>query len=454
MQNKQWQSLFTRYGFQMTSTEKGFLVFRMNEENHQFLRNVLEQLDVDFYMNEKELIIDSAPVTEEKFVEELKKLTNGRTEMLYYVKDLPLSKVDIYIKGIVTQLNRLECLTAMSCDGHGKRAARIGFQNAKFRNQAQVLFDFIQLPYRSNEQGIFIRNSRELLPQFAETLSLITLEEAKQMYKESTSVLSKEVFNEQLETLLNIPGASGDEGQIRKHVMNEITPYVDNLTTDTAGNVLAIKRFGNGPTILLNAHLDTVEEISPAREILKENNIWKSSEGILGADDRAGINVILAIAKSLTEKDFNGTIKYIFTVEEEIGLVGAYEVNEAFLWDINMAFVIDRRGNGDIVTSNYLGQQFCNQRFGNVTERIAKEAGMPHWKVTTGGSSDTVVWANNEIQSINLSAGYKSEHTENEQLDVEANYGTYELVLELLASSRRLAHAAKWVRIERNMVGS
>ena len=326
MQNKQWHSLFTRYGFQMTLTVKGFLVFRMNEANHQFLRSVLEQLDVDFHMNEKELIIDSAAVTEERFVEELKKLTNSRTEMLYNVKDLPLSKVDIYIKGIVTQLNRLACSTVMSCDGHGKRTARISFQNAKFRNQAQVLFDFIQLPCRSDDQGISIRKSRELLPQFAEKLSTITLEEAKQMYKESTSVLSKEVFNVQLETLLNIPGASGNEGRIRKHVMNEITPYVDNLTIDAAGNVLAIKRFGNGPTILLNAHLDTVEEISPTREILKENHIWKSSEGILGADDRAGINVILAIAKSLTEKDFNGTVKYIFTVEEEIGLVGAREV--------------------------------------------------------------------------------------------------------------------------------
>ena len=65
---------------------KGILPNRMNEANDQFLRKVLEQLDVDFYMNEKELIINSAPVTEEKFVEELKKLTDGRTEMLYHVK--------------------------------------------------------------------------------------------------------------------------------------------------------------------------------------------------------------------------------------------------------------------------------------------------------------------------------------------------------------------------------
>ena len=64
---------------------------------------------------------------------------------------------------------------------------------------------------------------------------------------------------------------------------------------------------------------------------------------------------------------------------------------------MNMAFVIDRRGNGDIVTSK-LGQPFCNQRFGKV-ERIAKQAGMPHWKTTTGGSSDTVVWAHKKFKA-------------------------------------------------------
>ena len=101
--------------------------------------------------------------------------------------------------------------------------------------------------------------------------------------------------------------------------MNEITPYVDKLTTDNEGNVLAIKRLGNGPNYLIECSFRYCRRNFTRREILKENNIWKSSEGILGADDRAGINVILAIAKSLTEKEFNGTIKYIFTVEEEIG---------------------------------------------------------------------------------------------------------------------------------------
>lgn len=443
MQNKQWQSLFTRYGFQMTSKGEELDVTALNEENIQFLKNLLEQLNVEFFIYDSKLIIKTESVSEENFVKALKSLTNSKTEMLYYVKELPLSTLDTYIAGIVTQLNRLECMTIISCDGHDKQSASIGFQNRQSEKKALALFDSIQLSYRKVRREIKLQVNRKLLPEFAERLSTITIEEAALIMKESNQSMSKEAFNKQLESLLNNPGVSGGEGQIRKHVIEEILPYVDRLTVDATGNILAFKKFGEGPTILLNAHLDTVEEIIPTREIIKENNIWSSTEGILGADDRAGINVILATAKTLTASDFKGTIKYIFTVEEEIGLVGAKEVSETFLWDVDMAFVIDRRGTSDIVTSKAGYIPFCSERFGREIERIAQRAGLSHWKTTAGGSSDTAVWASHGIQSVNLSAGYQFEHTDMEQLDVEANYGVYELLLELLSNSRRLMNVAR-----------
>lgn len=455
MQNTQWQSLFTRYGFQMTSTERGFDLITLNEENSQFLRFFLQQLGVDFYMNYNELFINSIPVTEEIFVSKLEEMTDGRTEMLYHVSNLPFATLDTYIAGMVTQLNRLGCMTAISCDGHDKRTASIGFQTAEGRKKAHVLFEYVQLPYRPHNRQTRLHINRKDLPTFAEKLSGITFEKAAEIFEESNTILSMKEFGLQLETLLSIPGTSGNEGQIRKHVIEEIKPYVDKITTDHYGNILATKTLGDGPTVLLNAHLDTVEEISHTRKILKQENIWRSSEGILGADDRAGINVILATAKSLTEKNFQGTVKYIFTVEEEIGLVGAYEINETFLWDVDMAFVIDRRGNGDIVTSKGGISRFCTERFGQKIEQIARHSGMSYWKTTTGGSSDAAIWASHGIQSVNLSAGYNFEHTDHEQLDVKANYGTYELVLELLENSQRLTESATRVkRLSKNIDSS
>ncbi|WP_143521129.1 M28 family peptidase, partial [Pseudomonas sp. 2995-1] len=76
---------------------------------------------------------------------------------------------------------------------------------------------------------------------------------------------------------------------------------------DHAGNILAQKTYrnGSGPTILLNAHMDTVEAFVDGREIIKDGNLWSSSDGILGADDRAGVAVVLEMAKRLESSTFN-----------------------------------------------------------------------------------------------------------------------------------------------------
>ena len=184
MQNTQWQSLSTRYGFQMTSTEKGFLDSTINEVNRQFLRNVLQELDVDFYMNQKELIIDSAPVYRRKIrrrIEEVNEWENRNA--------LPCERLTICHSGLIYQGNGyttkpIRVMTEMSCDGHGKRSARVGFQNAKCRNKPKSYLTTFNYHIDPHSSKNFIRNNRKQLTQFAEKLSTITLEEARQMYKE------------------------------------------------------------------------------------------------------------------------------------------------------------------------------------------------------------------------------------------------------------------------------
>lgn len=91
--------------------------------------------------------------------------------------------------------------------------------------------------------------------------------------------------------------------------MNSLQPFVDYMAVDRYGNILAEKTFGsgNGPTILLNAHLDTVEPFSEGRVILKYP-IWSSNEGILSADDRAGVAILLEIASRIPSTRFNGKV--------------------------------------------------------------------------------------------------------------------------------------------------
>lgn len=63
-----------------------------------------------------------------------------------------------------------------------------------------------------------------------------------------------------LEKLSNACAVSGDEGAVRKLVLEEIKRHADEISTDALGNVLAIKR-GTGrnrPRVMLAAHMDEV----------------------------------------------------------------------------------------------------------------------------------------------------------------------------------------------------
>ena len=63
-----------------------------------------------------------------------------------------------------------------------------------------------------------------------------------------------------LENLCNAIAVSGDEGEVRKIVLEEIKPHADEVRVDALGNVLAIKQ-GSGKKrvrVMLDAHMDEV----------------------------------------------------------------------------------------------------------------------------------------------------------------------------------------------------
>lgn len=63
-----------------------------------------------------------------------------------------------------------------------------------------------------------------------------------------------------LERLSNACGVSGDEGEVRKIVLEQVKPYADEVKVDALGNVLATRR-GQGKRrlkVMLAAHMDEV----------------------------------------------------------------------------------------------------------------------------------------------------------------------------------------------------
>lgn len=62
-----------------------------------------------------------------------------------------------------------------------------------------------------------------------------------------------------LEKLCNAAGVSGDEGQVRDIILNEVKAYADEITIDSIGNLICLKKGKkSGKKIMLSAHMDEV----------------------------------------------------------------------------------------------------------------------------------------------------------------------------------------------------
>ncbi|WHY69575.1 M20/M25/M40 family metallo-hydrolase [Neobacillus sp. SuZ13] len=445
---KNWNQLFIRQGFMIEEVRPNvFHCLEETEDNMAFLLERLDNLSVSYTLEKGILTMHGPAIAEETWINGVDYEYRGRGGDLWFRPGLDHPKVkelDTYISGIVRQLNRLGFYTNMSCDGHERRNPRLGFIDNVDVKMVTEIFLAVGVPRISlRNRGVTLSISRPALLDIAEKLSYLP----KEWLEHGSEYIRKQLFLIQLEQLLSIPGESGNEENVRQFVMKQLKNLVDLITVDHTGNILAQKKYGtgHGPTILLNAHLDTVERIEKGRKIVKDGSNWSSDKGILGADDRAGIAVVLEAAKRLYTSDFNGKVKFIFTVEEEIGLIGARSVDEYFLWDVDAAIVVDRRGSGDIVTSCGSYQFFCHENYGKFIEEAAIRIGMAGWKTTAGGSSGTRIWAMQGIQSVNLSAGYSHEHTSSVTLNIDACYNTAALIGEVFSDYRNLQRTLRQI---------
>lgn len=235
----------------------------------------------------------------------------------------------------------------------------------------------------------------------------------------------------ELYELLQFVAPSGREERVIRYIMPKMKQVMDRVFLDHYGNLLGEIHCGTGvgPTLLLCAHMDSVDSVAPEREVLRDGDILYSSAGILGADDRAGMAIVMAVIRNFGTTAFNGKLKVAFTREEEIGRKGSQAMDPAWLQDVALAIVVDRRGNRDIVTSFSNIQSFCHPAVGQFFEEAGRRSGMPDWKCVQGGISDSCTFASLGINSVNLSAGYDHEHSWDEYVCITASKETARLIL-------------------------
>jgi len=132
--------------------------------------------------------------------------------------------------------------------------------------------------------------------------------------------------NRLLETfleLIRIPSPSGQEAEIANHLLARLHDLGLEARLDRAGNVLAHTPLKEG-ALLLGAHMDTVGKKGEVNPIVEGDLIRSDGSSILGGDDKSGIAVILeAISSLLKDGETLPAVQVVFTVSEEVGLVGA-----------------------------------------------------------------------------------------------------------------------------------
>ncbi len=169
-------------------------------------------------------------------------------------------------------------------------------------------------------------------------------------------------FWEYFEQISKIPRCTGKEEQIRHYVKVEAERFNFKTKIDKAGNLLVrtIPFRDRKSTIILQSHLDMVCEKNEAinhdfsKDPLKlkvieiEGEKWLTAIGTtLGADNGVGIACQLAIMKRFHRGELkfdNSSLDFLFTVNEEAGLVGAFQIDENLIQGTKL---INLDGGGD-----------------------------------------------------------------------------------------------------------
>src|SRR5215467_8284272 len=102
---------------------------------------------------------------------------------------------------------------------------------------------------------------------------------------------SDHLYNTLIE-LVGLPSTPGHEEHVRSYLEQRLAALGLTTHIDGAGNLIATLP-GAGKPLLLNAHMDRVPPGLGHRPILRDGVLYSDGTTNLGADDTAGIAIIL-----------------------------------------------------------------------------------------------------------------------------------------------------------------
>lgn len=142
--------------------------------------------------------------------------------------------------------------------------------------------------------------------------------------------------------LVQVDSETKNEAEIAKVLKQKFlelgVDVVEDDTTSTtghgAGNLICTLKGSKEQVdiIYFTSHMDTVVPGKGIKPSIKDGYVVTDGTTILGADDKAGLAVMLEVVRVLKEQSIShGTIQFIITVGEESGLVGAKAIDPSLL---------------------------------------------------------------------------------------------------------------------------
>jgi tripeptide aminopeptidase len=165
-----------------------------------------------------------------------------------------------------------------------------------------------------------------------------------------TTDAERERLHETFASLCRIESPSGRERACADWITEQLRGMGLDVQEDDAGprvgsdagNLLA-RIPGAGPdSILLCAHMDTVPLTAPIEPVLVDDGWENAGDGILGADNKSAVAVILELARRVTSapEPPGVGIELLFTICEEVSLRGSKAFDASRL-DSRFGYVFD-----------------------------------------------------------------------------------------------------------------
>jgi hypothetical protein len=174
-------------------------------------------------------------------------------------------------------------------------------------------------------------------------------------------------------------------------------------------------QIGKSKTIFA-CHLDTVsKKYEEVTHVIEGNIIKTNGKTILGADDKAGMCVLLY----MMEQKIPGT--YFFYIGEEVGCIGskaAASKDKKFYSDYDKIISFDRKDVCSIIT-HQSWERCCSDSFANALSKEFISLGLDLKPDDTGVGTDSAQFTDIIPECTNISVGYYKEHTHDESQDID-----------------------------------